>query len=153
MSGSIHLDVSPGKPVPVPFRQMRRLFSSFARGAPGLGLLLLRLATGSALICEGVITLLRGAPSAAAVLQALLVVLGVLLVAGLWTPIAGALAAVVSIVGMVSHPASWPAFLPIAVMAAALALLGPGAWSVDARLYGWKQIKISSRTETQVPPD
>src|SRR5580698_4317719 len=23
--------------------------------------------------------------------------------------------------------------------------IGPGAWSIDARLYGWKEIKISSR--------
>ena len=131
---------------------MRRLFSSFAHGAPGVGLLLLRLATGGALICQGVITLLRGVPLAPEVFQVLLIGLGVLLVVGLWTPIAGALAAFICIWQTVSQPSSWLVYLPTAVMAAALALLGPGAWSIDARLYGWKQIRIASRPEKQDPP-
>jgi putative oxidoreductase len=130
---------------------MRRLFSSFAHGAPAIGLLLLRLATGSALIFEGVTTLLRGVPFAPGVFQGFLTLLGVLLLAGLWTPVVGALVAVASIWEMVSHPALWPPFLPISVMAAALALLGPGAWSIDARLYGWKQIRIAAPTEKHDP--
>jgi putative oxidoreductase len=124
---------------------MRRLFSTFAHGAPGIGLLLLRLTTGSTLIYHGVLPLIRHAPFAPAAFYALVILLGVLLLAGLWTPIAGALVAVITIWEMVSHPAFRPEFVWIAIIAAALALLGPGAWSVDARLYGWKQIKISDR--------
>ena len=131
---------------------MRRLFSSFAHGAPGIGLLLLRLATGSALIYHSVTALIGHGPFAPAAFQALLVLLGALLFAGLWTPIAGALVAVATIWAMVFHPASRPQLGSITIMASALALLGPGAWSVDARLYGWKQIKISARTQDQDPP-
>ena len=130
---------------------MRRLFSSFAPGAPGIGLLVLRLAAGVTLICQEVTALLGGPPFAGAVFAALVIFAGVLLLAGLWTPIAGALVALAAIFEAISHPAARAQFAAIAIMATALALVGPGAWSVDAWLYGWKEIKISLRPKTQDP--
>jgi len=124
---------------------MRRLFSNFAHGAPGIGLLLLRLTAGGALIYQGVTSVIGHTPIVAAVIHALVILLGVLLLAGLWTPVAGALGAMLTIWEMVSHPASPAQCVSIAIIAVALALLGPGAWSVDAWLYGWRQIRISNR--------
>jgi len=132
---------------------MRRLFSTFAHGAPGIGLFLLRLTAGGTTIYYGFVPQVRDAPHMPAVFNALLIILGLLLLAGLWTPIAGALVTVMTIWEMFSHPAFRPQFAWIAIIGVALALLGPGAWSVDARLYGWKQIKISDRKRPgQHPP-
>src|SRR5262245_920229 len=70
---------------------------------------------------------------------------GLLLLAGLWTPLAGLL--VVALEGwlLVAQPSDpWPHIL-LATLGGALALLGPGAWSADARLYGWKRVAIRDR--------
>jgi hypothetical protein len=73
-------------------------------------------------------------------------VLGGMLVAGLLTPLSGlaiALLAVAGVAGLapVSDPAA-AGVLPAAV-AVAIALLGPGAYSIDARLFGRREIVVS----------
>lgn len=124
---------------------MRRLFSNFAHGPPGVGLLLARLVTGIALIVQGVSELRGGPPIGAAFLQGFSVGLGILLLAGLWTPIAGALAALLSVWNAISHPGDLWNFVLVGTLGIALTLLGPGAWSVDARIFGWKRLDIPDR--------
>jgi putative oxidoreductase len=125
---------------------LRRLFSTFARGAPGLGLLLLRLVGGFSAIAHGLMRL-RAEPSAGDIaLDVLTMAAGALLLAGLWTPIAGSLAAALALWSFVSNQALDPwAILLCGGIGVALALLGPGVWSFDARLFGWKRIEVGER--------
>jgi uncharacterized membrane protein YphA (DoxX/SURF4 family) len=67
---------------------------------------------------------------------------GLLLLVGLWTPFTGAIVAITEFCIVLSHGADPRLSIMLAGLGAALALLGPGAWSVDARLYGWKRIEI-----------
>jgi hypothetical protein len=76
---------------------VQRLFSTFADGWPGVGLLLLRLLAGAALIGFGVASVREGPPPLILVLQIIGVAGGIVLVVGFFTPIAGALAAIVKV--------------------------------------------------------
>jgi uncharacterized membrane protein YphA (DoxX/SURF4 family) len=121
---------------------VRRLFSNFAGGAPGLGLLLLRLAAGIGLGAQGILALRGSLSLGPALLHVLTVGVGLLLLIGLWTPVAGTMLAILALVHASFHLANpWTCVL-MGILGAAVALLGPGVWSVDARLFGWKRIRI-----------
>jgi len=121
---------------------VRRLFSTFARGWPGVGLLLIRIAVGASLIMKGLERFQAGETPAALILRLLEIADGALLFAGLWTPIAGSLVIGLAIWQTVLHHENpYPGIL-LAAMGAALALVGPGALSLDAWLFGWKRIDI-----------
>ncbi len=131
---------------------MRRLFSSFARGAPGAGLLLMRAATGASLIACAVAALAVGPPLRAAALHVASAGIGCLVLVGLWTPVVASLAAIVAVVGAFSHPGELGFYLLLATLGAALALLGPGAWSIDSRLFGLTRLEIRDRKSSKTPP-
>jgi uncharacterized membrane protein YphA (DoxX/SURF4 family) len=67
----------------------------------------------------------------------------VLLLAGLWTPIAGTLVAIAEVWITVSRQSGDPWYpVILAALGVAMAMLGPGAWSIDARLFGRKHIDL-----------
>jgi len=123
---------------------LQRLFSTFANGWPGTGLLLLRISVFSYLIfdaCAGS----AGSHIEHTAPRIVAAVAGVFLVVGFWTPLAGALAAIVELwLGLSNLKDIWPPIAASAI-AAGLTMLGPGAWSLDARLFGRKRISFGGR--------
>ena len=119
---------------------LQRLFSTFANGWPGFGLLIQRLVLGIALLYPG-IALLSGIPAPGPVmLQLIGSVLGLLILVGLWTPAAGTLVAVVQVWVALTGAGDESMAVILAALGGTLAMIGPGAWSIDARLFGRKYI-------------
>jgi len=106
----------------------------------------MRLVAGFALVDDGIDGLQGDPRLEQGIVYVLAIGAGILLLAGLWTPLVGALSAAIEL---------WCAFSPrreplthilLVTLGIALALVGPGAWSIDARLFGWKRIHIRNRT-------
>ena len=74
-----------------------------------------------------------------------LIVSGLLLLAGLWTPVVGTLVAGIEVWKIFLLPENLWIYILLGTLGAPLAMLGPGTWSVDARLFGWKRISIRDR--------
>ena len=121
---------------------MQRLFSMFPNGWPGMGLLLLRLVSGILLINDGVAGILEGPPWPGNMTLFLETAAGMLLFVGLWTPMAGILVVIVELWSVLSRSGDLRNCVALATFGAALAMLGPGVRSIDARLFGRKRIDI-----------
>jgi uncharacterized membrane protein YphA (DoxX/SURF4 family) len=78
-------------------------------------------------------------------MQSVAVAAGTLLLAGLWTPMAGMLVIVVEIWFAFTRTSHLENSILLATLGAALAGLGPGFRSIDARLFGRKRIDIRDR--------
>jgi uncharacterized membrane protein YphA (DoxX/SURF4 family) len=125
---------------------VRRLFSSFARGWPGVGLLLLRVAAGGSLVARSIFVFLGNTPTVGiSFFQLFIATAGLLLVIGLWTPIAATAMVLLELWRIISRHWDPASDILLCALALAIALLGPGAWSLDARLFGWKRIEINTR--------
>ena len=117
---------------------MQRLFSTFAGGWPGRGLLLQRLLTSIALFHYGIRYFTEASQSASNTLHLMGAGAGIFLIVGLWTPVVGVLVAMIEVSTVFFHPGDpWISCI-LAILAATLAMIGPGEWSIDARLFGRK---------------
>jgi putative oxidoreductase len=124
---------------------LRRLFSTFARGWPGVGLLLLRVVAGISLISHAVLRVQTHLPIKSSMTEVFAIAIGLFLFLGFCTPIAGLLLMILEIWAAFAQPGDSWANILLATIGIALALIGPGALSVDARRFGWKRIDIRDR--------
>ncbi len=117
----------------------------FPAGAPGIALLILRISLAGALLYEAPSCAKLGSP---ALIYLTLSLLSLSLCIGFFTPILSMLAGAVELITVlvVRHPD-----LPFAVLAGlntiAIALVGPGAYSLDAKLFGRREITFPARKE------
>jgi hypothetical protein len=70
---------------------------------------------------------------------------GILLLVGLWTPVGGVLVTIVELWIVLSRVGDPLVPLMLAILGATLAMIGPGAWSIDARLFGRKHIETEEQ--------
>lgn len=118
---------------------MQRLFTTFANGWPGFGIFIQRQVTGVVLVLHGIAPINQTSATGPLIPQVAGAVLGLLMMLGLWTPLAGTLIAVIE-VWIALAGAGDSLSLILAVLGGTLAMIGPGAWSIDARLFGRKHI-------------
>jgi len=120
---------------------MQRLFSNFANGWPGVGLLLQRILTAILLIRCGILGP-TGTPLPASMIPEIIAACaGILLLLGLCTPIVGTLIAVLELwIAIARGGDPWISVI-LATLGGTAAMIGPGAWSIDARLFGRKHLE------------
>ena len=100
---------------------------------------MLRLLAGGVLINRGIAATGASAFTGLA-LQMVGAAAGLLIVGGLWTPVVGILAGILEVWIGFTQPGTPSFAIMLAALGISLAMIGPGAWSIDAQLYGRKQI-------------
>jgi len=129
---------------------LQRTFTSFPTGFVGAALFFLRVVVGLSALVEATLSVAFDQSALCLVMAAAAVLAGLTLLPGFLTPLAGAmLAAQGAAILVFAHSDflklldSRMALFEFVVMAATLSVLGPGAASIDSRLFGRREVPIS----------
>ena len=120
---------------------MHRVSSTFGDHLPSHGLLLLRVIVAAALLARCV-QFANGGSLQTVTSHVIAAGAGLFLLLGLWTSAAAAIVAITELFIAFSHNQDPWLTLLLAALGVAIALLGPGTWSVDVGRSGWKRIEI-----------
>lgn len=126
------------------FLRMTTSNTSYPSGSPGMALALLRLSIAGTLAVLSVDY--DGASSSLSIISALL---ACLIAGGFLTRLAASIFAAASLLSIVLHDVSL-FYAPIAIEGLALAILGPGGWSVDAFNTNRRLVMAQDRTDNDL---
>ena len=125
---------------------MQRLFSTFPGAWPGFALLLLRCVAAAALIAYASGGVWRSLEPALLLMHGLTIMTAMMLIGGLWTPVAGLAQALLELYSNLSSTAAADLnHMLWAAVGLCVAMLGPGACSIDSRLFGRRRIEVRRR--------
>ena len=121
---------------------LQRLYSTFADRWPGVGLLLQRVLVAIMLVRFCVIHLTDSPFSVSMIPHIIGACAAMLFLVGLWTPFVGTLIAVIELWIAGTHVSDPWISIMVATIGATSAMLGPGAFSIDAVLFGRRHLDV-----------
>lgn len=122
---------------------LQRLYSMFPNGWPGKGLLVLRLAGGLPLLCDAFVAVIGAPHRESHLLLTFAALAGVFFVVGLWTPVAGVCISIAELCMIFAGTDRVRVCLLQFTIGVSIAMLGPGAWSIDALLFGRRRLDLN----------
>lgn len=128
---------------------LQRLFSTFPEGIPGLGLLILRLTVAGTIL---VLSLFFFFDLIKSTFRGWLIggvsfVFSATMVLGFLTPVVSAIISIAAILFLILSPreVDFSVEVYLIILSLLTLLLGPGAYSLDARLFGRREIIVPKK--------
>ena len=121
---------------------LQRLYSTFADRWPGVGVLLQRVLVAIMLVRFCVIRLTDSPFSISMIPHIIGACAAMFFLVGLWTPFVGTLIAIGELWIAVTHVGDPWISIMLSTISATSAMLGPGAFSIDAVLFGRRHLDV-----------
>ena len=125
----------------------------FPHGGPGIGLVLLRTAAASMFVLNILHQFNFSSPALYWLVVSLIGLISLALVAGFLTPILATIACVASLANLFFADQTFNLVYILRILtSAALVFLGPGAYSIDAKLFGLRVTVLPPRRNQKPSP-